>query len=160
MQFPGVIVDSVCVQGVKPGPGEMEITTIFQVPEFGFVDQDILSVRIPWRSQLVSEYGVVTAEQRRETPLDLNALAMCESDEVTMLMPAPHRLMRLPENVKFQWEDCRYSTTYRETDGGMIAERKLNIEGDLVDLSKYPGFKSWFDKVRRDLEKTHHLRVD
>jgi|GEM_PF-3221476 len=159
VQYPGVEVDSIRVDGLEPGQGFIRITTDFQVPDFGFVDQGILSVKIPWSSQLASIYGMVAAEKTRETALDLEALALCENDEVQLILPPNHGLERAPEGVRYVWEGCEYQTSFSGTTEGLVANRKLNIAGDLVSLGEYPEFKIWFDKVRRDLEKTHHLRV-
>ena len=159
IRYPGVMVDSVRVEGMEPGQGKLQVRTDFQVPDFGYVDQGILSVKFPWSSQLASVYGTVAADRHRETLLDLNALALCENDEVTLTLPESIRMERLPEGVSLVWKGCEYTTTYTETTGGMVATRTLNIEGSLVSLKNYPDFKAWFDKVRRDLDRTHHLRV-
>lgn len=160
IRYPGVVVDSVLVEGLDPGQGTVQIRTGFQVPDFGILDQDILSVKIPWSSQLTDIYGTVAAERNRETPLDLKALALCETDEVLVKLPGSLRLERLPEGVHLEWKGCEYSTTYADTTGGLVATRSLHIGGDMVSLKEYPGFKDWFDKVRRDLGRTHHLRVN
>jgi tetratricopeptide (TPR) repeat protein len=158
-QYPGVVVDSVLVDGIKPEGNQLQVTTNFEVPYFGTVDQGIMSIKIPWSSGLQNNLGMVVANQTRKTPFNLQALNIIETDVVTVRLPGLHKLKNLPTSVSLTWQGCSYSVEYEKVEAGLQATRKLRIEGDLVDLENYPGFKDWFDQVQRDLQKPTHLRV-
>lgn len=159
VEYPGALVTEVSATGLEPGAESLTLATRFEVPSLGEVENGILSMRLPWSSQLSSRYGAVVAQSARQVPIDLWSMNLCENDEVQISLPSPLTLEGTPQGVQYNWQDCRYATSYTRTPEGLSATRVLAISGKIVEEAEYPGFKTWLDEVRRDLNRTHHLRV-
>ena len=160
VQFPGVMVEEVDLQGTEPGSDGVQRETRFRVPQFGVNDDGIMSVDLPWSSQLADRFATITADPKREVPVDLWRLNICEEDRIDLKLPAGLVLSRTPKDVEYIWQGCRYATQYSQVEGGLLAQRTLVIAGDVVNRQAYEGFKTWLDQVLRDLGKSHHLRLD
>ena len=159
IEFPGAQVTEFAATGLEPGAEAVALATRFEVPRLGELEAGILSIKLPWSSQLSNRYGAVVAQSERRVPIDLWNMNLCEKDEVQVALPSPLTLEGTPQGVQYDWRDCRYATSYTRTPAGLSATRELTIAGKIVEEVDYPGFKTWLDEVRRDLNKTHHLRV-
>jgi len=157
--YPGVEVDSVSIVGLEPGEGPITLTSKFEVREYGFVDQEMVSMAMPWTSHLAREFGMVVSDRERETALDLRAMNLCEMEKLDIELPGGKQASSLPKAVDSNWGECHYRTIYEKSSKGMLAQRELIIVGETVAPDEYPAFREWLNGVLRDLRRTHHLRM-
>ncbi len=160
IEYPGAEVLEVSVEGLEPGTTPVVMKTKYKVPELGEMDDGILSIKLPWSSQLVDRYSAVVAQQVRELPIDLWSMDLCEKEILQIQLPAGRLLASVPEGKDLVWRACHYTTHYVKNRGGITATRELAIAGAKVSTTDYPDFKSWLDEVRRDLNRTHHMRTN
>ncbi len=157
--YPGVKIRAGTATGLVPGDGEVVLSSRFDVPELASLGDGFLSINLPWQTELHEWAGLVVADERRRSPIDLRSLNLCEQEELHLVLPAGHRLAVLPENRAYEAHGCVYTTTFERTPGGLRAVRTLTLSGDLVTPERYDAFKTFLDSVRRDLQRSLHLRL-
>ncbi|MGD9546001.1 MAG: DUF3857 domain-containing protein [Candidatus Krumholzibacteriia bacterium] len=158
--YPGAEVLDAKAGSLDPMPDLLTITTRLRIPELGTLDGGILSLHLPWNSQLTGRFGAVVAKSGRTLPLDLRAMNLCEKESLILVLPPDFTPTRLPTGKDVSWGECRYATSFGVSAEGVEAHRDLVIKGEMVDVEAYPGFKAWLDEVRRDLNRIHHFRAD
>ena len=89
------MVQEVELEGREPGSGGVKRKTRFRVPQFGVNDDGIMSVDLPWSSQLADRFAAITADPKREVPVDLWRLNLCEEDQVDLKLPPGLALSQL-----------------------------------------------------------------
>ena len=157
--YPGAQVDGREFTGLQPGVDTVRVRESFAVPELGQRQAGILSLTIPWRTQLRDWSGVIVADATRRSPINLRLLNVDEEETMEVALPAGTRLAAVPEGEVLEMGACRYEVTYSRTAEGLRIGRRLVLDGDLVLPELYPAFKDFLDRVRRDMQRPLHLRV-
>jgi len=159
VEYPGVEVQAQTNAGLDPGNEMVEMDSQFKIPEMGLLESGFLAIDLPWRTELRDWSGVVVADAVRRSPVDLRSLNLCEEESLDLVLPSGYKLAAIPEGKSLQVGHCRYETQYERTPEGLRVTRVLMLSGDLVVQEQYPEFKSFLDSVRRDMQRSLHLRL-
>jgi hypothetical protein len=157
--FPGVRVEAREIEGLAPGADTVRVRETFMIPELVQWQPGFLSVSVPWRTQLRDWSGVIVADESRRSPINLRRLNVDEIEIIDLVLPPGKRLAAVPEGRTLESGHCRFETRYERTDRGLRIERQLTLDGSIVPLERYDGFKAFLDQVRRDMQRPLNLRT-
>ncbi len=125
----------------------------FELPGWGIEAGDLMIVGIPG-----GEYRFVeSALEERRYDIEYSSCNQQER-EVRIRLPAPYRVLSLPEPVRLSCAFADYESSYEPEDGGIVYRDRFRRRTRIVPRDSYPEYRDFLRSVARTTRERIFLR--